>query len=98
MDLIDKIEGIEIKIKQVVLKLQQVQLVNTALRKNKEELEAAFKAQKEANEKLQQELAQTKQVLAEKLEKEEEHSSQLRSAIDQYTKEIDRCIEWLTNN
>lgn len=98
MDLFNRIESIELKVKQLALKLQQVQLENASLRKHKEALEAALAEQKEEAQLGQQQLVQTQQKLKLKLEKEEVQSAEVKAAIDHYAKEINRCIEWLTNN
>jgi DNA anti-recombination protein RmuC len=98
MDLLDSIENIELKIKQLALQVKHLRMENGQLHKQKEALEAALAEEKEKNGQVQQQLAQKQQALRQQLEKEEQQSTQWKTAIDEYTKEIDRCIEWLTNN
>lgn len=78
--------------------MQQLQLENARLQKDKEELESKLLAQQNRVEQSEEQFVQTKRDLESRLEREVEHSTKLKSAIDHYTKEIDRCIEWLTNN
>lgn len=98
MDASDRLDNIELKINQLALQMRQLRLENARLTKQKEALDAALAEQKQNNHQLQQQLAQQQQALRQQLEKEEQQSVQWKTAIESYTKEIDRCIDWLTNN
>jgi len=98
MDTIERIEKITFKLKQVVSKLQALEFENARLKKDKEALESELFDRNVEIKQYEAQLIQTKQDLGSRVEREEEQTAKFKSAIDHYTKEIDRCIEWLTNN
>ncbi len=93
----EKIINIEAKVRQLALKMERLQEENAVLteenRKLTNELAARDQRVGELNSKLA--LSQSKEQHG-----GEQHSGstkKLRKEIDQYIKEIDKCIDWLQN-
>ncbi len=98
MDFSDKIDNIELKIRQLALKMGRLQEENATLKGENDNLKAEIDRQKGTVDALKDKLSKTQGVLEQQREGQTEYSKQLKQQIDQYISEIDRCIEWLNNN
>ncbi len=100
MNLSERIDSIELKIRELAFKLERLKKENAVLREENQELKAeAERLREQSAEAFNDNLNQKSrpepeaQPLA-----EPEQSEKLREQIDQYIQEIDKCIEWLNNN
>ncbi len=100
MNLSEKVDNITLKVRELAFKLKRMRKENAALRQENKELRAAL-------EKMQQHPGAPEHHLKKENTQrdssngEASHSAKsetLRKQIDQYIKEIDECIEWLSNN
>jgi regulator of replication initiation timing len=94
MNLSNKLSGIELKVRELAFKLERLKRENAVLRDENEELRMEIET-------LQGRPGGTPHSSARALDNEESDqniaSDQLKEKIDQYIKEIDKCIEWLHN-
>ena len=98
MNLSEKIDNIELKIRQLALKLERFRKENADLTQKNEQLKAELDKQKGTVSALKDKLTKTQGVLERQEVNESEHSQQLKQQLDQYIREIDKCIEWLQNS
>lgn len=98
MNLSNKVDSIELKVRQLAVKIERLRNENAALIVENRQLKAELDRQGGTVDALKNKLEKTQRVLAKNGEREPEHSEKLRKQIDQYIQEIDRCIEWLHNN
>lgn len=94
MNLSNKLSGIELKVRELAFKLERLKRENAVLRDENKELRMEM-------ENLQGKPGATPHSTAPSLDNEESEkhvaTDQLKEKIDQYIKEIDKCIEWLHN-
>jgi predicted nucleic acid-binding Zn-ribbon protein len=98
MSLSERLESIELKIRQLALKVRQLYRENHNLRESNEQLHAALSQKDSAFKVLHERLEKAELELEQKRKTETVQSAKVSAQIDQYVKEIDRCIEWLANN
>ncbi|MDX1942239.1 MAG: hypothetical protein SFU99_16865 [Saprospiraceae bacterium] len=98
MNLTEQIEGIEIKVRQLALKLERLQRENAALLTENQQIKANMEKQEATISALKDKLENAQSVLAQQVKEETEHSKYLKQLIDQYIIEIDKCIDWLHRN
>ncbi len=98
MNLIDQIESIEIKVRQLALKLERLQRENAALSAENQYLKAGMEKQEALISALKDKLENAQNALEEQTNEDMAHSRHLKQLIDQYILEIDKCIEWLHRN
>ncbi len=98
MNLTEQIEGIEIKVRQLALKLERLQRENTGLLSENQQIKANMEKQEATISALKDKLENAQSALAQQTEEETEHSKHLKQLIDQYIVEIDKCIDWLHRN
>lgn len=98
MSLSERLESIELKIRQLALKVRQLQRENQNLRDANEQLWVALSQKEDFIKGLQERIEKVEQEVEHKRKIDTEQSVKVRAQIDQYVKEIDRCLEWLTNN
>ncbi|MFN7117873.1 MAG: hypothetical protein ACK4TA_13820 [Saprospiraceae bacterium] len=98
MNLTDKLESIEIKVRQLALKQERLQRENAALQLENQQLKAGLDKQEATIIALKDKLETAQRALENRAEEEDEQSQQLKQLIDQYILEIDKCIEWLHHN
>lgn len=96
MSIVDKLESIEIKVRQLALKQERLQRENTALQLENQQLKAGLDKQEATVIALKDKLETAQRTLENRVE--DEQSQQLKQLIDQYILEIDKCIEWLHHN
>jgi chromosome segregation ATPase len=95
MDLNEKIESIESKVRQLATELNRLRRENAALLSENEKLKATFSKSDEMVVDLKRQLEKTQQALDKKQEDDPEHAVKLRKQIDKYIEEVSKCIEWL---
>ena len=97
-ELSGKISGIELKVRQLALKLERLQNENIALLNENKKLKSDLLTQTQKAGELEQKYALVQAALERKREADPESSKKLRKEIAQYVKEIDQCMEWLQNS
>ncbi len=95
MNLSEQIDSIEIKIRQLVLKMERIQKENAELQEENQLLKTELDRQKGAVHALKDKLEKTQRVVDSQRNGKTEQSEKLREQLDQYIHEIDKCIEWL---
>jgi predicted nuclease with TOPRIM domain len=95
MDLSEQIDSIELKTRQLALKMERVQRENAALQEENKKLKAELDRQKGTASALKDKLEKTQRALDLQREEQPAHSNELKGQLDQYIQEIDQCIEWL---
>lgn len=95
MDLSEQIDSIELKIRQLALKMERLKKENAALQEENRQLKAELDRQKGTASVLKDKLETTQRALGLQREEQPEHSTKLKDQLDQYIHEIDQCIEWL---
>lgn len=94
----DRLESIELKVRQLALKQERLQRENSVLQAENQQLKAGIDKQEATVIALKDKLETAQRAFQEKAEEEDEQSQQLKQLIDQYILEIDKCIEWLHHN
>ena len=92
--LADKVSGIEEKVRLLAKKLEDVQTENADLKEKNRKLKTDLSVIHEKG----IQITSTDAIapkMAEKNRKEPLSSTKLKKEIDQYIKEIDKCIAWL---
>ncbi len=97
-EILQKVDGIELKVRQLALKLERIQNENSLLQEENKQLKKELFSQQQLVGDMEQNLLKTQKALSKKREEDPEGSKKLRKAIDQYIDEIDKCIEWLQNS
>ncbi len=93
-----QLENIEKKILQLSESLKGLRSENAVLSDENKKLKTDLAAQNDRIGDLTERLSKTQQALAgQRGDKDEESSQKMRKQIDQYIKEIDKCIAWLQN-
>lgn len=95
MDLSERIDSIELKVRQLALKMERMQKENAVLQKENKQLKAELDRQKGTASVLKDKLETTQRALGLQREEQPGHSEKLRDQLDQYIHELDQCIEWL---
>lgn len=98
MSVTDLFENIELKIRQLALKVERLEKENLALKSENEKQKVELDLQKDTVIALNEQLLEAQMAISSKKNEDREHSEQLKQQMDQYIKEIDKCIEWLHNN
>jgi len=94
----NKLDEIELKLRQLALKVERLENSNRSLLEENQQLKAEMAKGGSKSSDLQLQLAKAQQALAQKRADDPEESKKLRKEIDRYIKEIDQCIEWLNAN
>jgi chromosome segregation ATPase len=95
MSIGEQIDNIELKVRQLVLKMERISKENSSLQSENQRLKAELDRQKGTVGVLKDKLENTQRALDLQRDEEPKHSAKLREQIDQYIREIDTCIEWL---
>lgn len=91
----NKLDQIELKLRQLALKIERLEGANAALLEENQQLKAENNKGGSQNSDLEMRLAKAEQALEIKRAEDPEESKKIRKEIDRYIKEIDKCIEWL---
>lgn len=95
MNITERIDSMELKVRQLVQKLERLQRDNTALKEENRTLKAELDRQTGAVEALTYKLEQSQQALNTKRKPQPEDSEKLQQQLEQYIEEINKCIDWL---
>lgn len=95
MNRVEKIDQIELKIRQLALKMERLQEENTVLAKTNKQLKTDLVNESDKRILLEQKLGELSKTLQAKQAEDPENIQQIRREIDHYIQEIDKCIEWL---
>jgi uncharacterized coiled-coil DUF342 family protein len=93
--LTQQLDHIEQQVQRLVEVSNTLRQENTALLQENKKLKAEQEAQNERITELTQRLSNAQLALAEQRGDDPESSQKLRKQIDQYIREIDKCIAWL---
>jgi exonuclease VII small subunit len=94
----ERLTGIEKKVKQLAKKMEQLQKSNLALEEENRKLKSGLAVYKQqANQQLSLGVADTTPISKDK-SGVDRNSKKMKKEIEQYLKEIDKCILWLQNN
>ena len=96
--LAEKINGIEQKVRLLAAKLELVQKENAAFKEENRKLKTDLAVIIEKNGQVDPKMVVKPPETARKNGGEPVNSKKLRKEIDQYIKEINKCIEWLQDN
>lgn len=89
-------DQIEVKLRQLGSKLDNLSEQNKGLRQENEQLKAERDRQSGTLAALQDKLERSQQTLTKRDEGNEPPGDDLRQQIDHYLREIDKCIGWLS--
>jgi len=99
MKLSGKIDSIELKVRELSLRLERLKKENAALLEENTLLNDEVSSLRKALAALEEYDQNNGQRRNERESiKEGEESDKLRAQLNQYIREIDQCIEWLNNN
>ncbi len=93
----EQLGNIELKVRQLALRLERLQNENKTLLQENTKLKAELSNKDDKLSQIEQKVAKTQVALEEKRENGPERSMKLRKEIEQYIDEVDKCIEWLQN-
>ncbi len=95
----DKLSNIELKVRQLALKLERLNNENSTLLLENKRLKSELLQNSNKLGQMEEKVVRSKVALdTTKGDKDPEYSRKLRNEIEQYIGEIDKCIEWLQNN
>lgn len=98
MNISERLESIELKIRQLALKLRQLTRENSALREENQQLQTTLRQRDETLAELRNQLQNVNLTLDEQRQGDTVQTEKFKEQVDHYIQEIDRCIAWLTNN
>ncbi len=94
----ERLTGIETKVKQLAKKMEQLQKLNLSLEEENRKLKSGLAVYKQqANQQLDLGMAVAAPVEKDK-SGADKRSKKMKKEIEQYLKEIDKCLMWLQNN
>jgi len=96
--LTDKLNNIELKVRQLALRLERLNNENSTLLLENKRLKSELSQNSNKLGQMEEKVAITKVALDLQRDSNPEDSKKLRKEIEQYITEIDRCIEWLQNS
>jgi uncharacterized protein (UPF0335 family) len=96
MDVLDKLDSVELKIRQLVQKMERLEGENAELEAENKRLKTELDKQNGAVRTLKNKLEKSQQIMAVPDGGEPTGRVELvKEQINQYIEEIDKCIEWL---
>lgn len=95
MNIAERIDSIELKVRQLLQKTERLQRDNSALKEENRTLKAELDRQNGAVETLTYKLEQSQQALQARRKQQPEDIDKLEQQLEQYIEEISQCIEWL---
>ena len=94
----DKLNNIELKVRQLALRLERLQNENSTLLLENKKLKSELLQNTTKLGQMEEKVVRSKVALDLKKSSDPEHSKKLRKEIEQYIAEVDKCIEWLQNS
>ncbi|MBK6946784.1 MAG: hypothetical protein IPH16_00725 [Haliscomenobacter sp.] len=98
MNLSEQLERIELKLRQLALDMRQIKRQNEELSHQNHQLQLEIALRDQTIARLQEGLSEAQSQLLLQEQADADKARQLKVQVDQYLREIDKCIEWLTNN
>ena len=98
MDLNQKLEDLELKVKQLIQYNQQLRHEVEELGNKKEALQGRLAKEQTESKKLKAQLAEQKGMTVRDYQSEVKSAKKLHQQIERYIKDIDQCIEWLQHS
>lgn len=98
MNFLERIDSIELKVRQLVQRMERLKLENAGLKKENEKLKAELDHQSGTVSALTHKLEQTQRSFDPQREGQPKQSDQLKQQLEAYIEEINACIEWLHNH
>lgn len=95
MNFLERIDRIELKVRQLVQRIERLKLENAGLKEENQKLKADLDRQRGTVSALTHKLEQTQQSLDTQREGQPKQSDQLKQQLEAYIEEINACIEWL---
>lgn len=95
MNLLERIDNIELKVRQLAQRLERTKRENTELQQENKSLQAELDRQHGIIKVLNDKLEQAQRALSPAQEEQPEHAEQLKHQLDQYIEELNNCIAWL---
>ncbi len=95
MNLLERIDNIELKVRQLAQRLERLKQENAGLRQENTTLKADLDRQRGTVSALSNKLEQSQRALGAQREVQPKQSKELQQQLDQYIEEINHCIEWL---
>ncbi len=98
MNLNEKIEQVDLKARQLALKMEHLQERNTKLTNENRNLQHKLENAIIMIADMEEKLEFTENNLAKKQKSDPQNVREMRKKIDSSIKDIDNCIEWLENS
>lgn len=98
MDAFQLVENIDNKIQQLAAELKLLRQKNAVLINENKQLKTDLESKEAVVGELKYKLSNTQRGFEEQRGVGTDNSEELKKQIDQYIKEIDKCIEWLQNS
>ncbi len=98
MELKDRIKNIDLKVRQLAAKLEQLEEDRRALMKENQTLNQKLNGAINIIADLEEKMEGMDSALQDKRKKEPQEIRLIRKQIDQQVQEIDKCIDWLEKN
>jgi predicted nucleic acid-binding Zn-ribbon protein len=95
MSLAEKLEDIELKIRQLGQKMDRIEREKAGLATENQQLKTIIDRHQGAVDKINDKLERTQQELMRQREAFSKSKREIRQQIDRHLEEIDKCIEWL---
>ncbi|NRA52206.1 MAG: hypothetical protein HRU12_24010 [Phaeodactylibacter sp.] len=95
MNFLERIDRIELKIRQLVQRIDRLKLENADLKDENQKLKDDLDRQRGSVSALTNKLEQTQRSLDLQREGQPEQPDQLKQQLEAYIEEINSCIEWL---
>ncbi len=93
--LVEKIDGIELKVKQLALIIERLKNDNNTLIKENQNLNSLLADQKKKGKQHRETIEKLKLSLEKQQAEEQESTKEIKSEINHYIAQIDDCIAWL---
>ncbi len=95
MNITERIDSIELKVRQLVQTKERLQRENAALKEDNRKLKAELDRQSGAVDALTYKLEESQRALESQRSHQPEDSEKLQQQLEEYIEEINKCIEWL---
>ena len=92
----NKLDQIELKVRQLALKIERLEKTNANLLEENEQLKLVAQKGNSKLSNLEERLKKTQAVVESKRKEEPDNTKRVRRELERYIKEIDKCIEWLS--
>ncbi len=94
----EKLTNIELKVRQLALRLERLENEKQRLLEDNKKLRTELVKKDNRLGQLEEKVAKSSAALELKRQNDPERSKKLRKEIEQYIREVDKCIAWLQNS